>query len=44
MNTSHIVQLSLLGILNQLQQLDGDNAKTQQQLDYAACMWYQSTC
>ena len=21
-----------------------DNATTQQQLDYAMCMWYQSTC
>jgi len=21
-----------------------DNARTQQQLDYAVCMWYQSTC
>jgi len=44
-NNSHKFHLSLLSIYNQQQQLNNDdNAKTQRQLDYAICMWYQSTC
>jgi len=43
-NNSHRFHLSLLSIYNQQQQLNNnDNATTQQQLDYAICMWYQST-
>jgi len=45
--TSHIVQLFLFGIKTTTttqQPDDDDNAMTQQQLDYAVCMWYQSTC
>jgi len=44
-NNSHRFHLSLLSIYNQQHQLNNDdNATTQQQLDYAICMWYQSTC
>jgi len=44
-NNSHRFHLSLLSIYHQQQQLNNDdNATTQQQqLDYAICMWYQST-
>jgi len=43
-NNSHRFHLSLLSIYNQQQLNNDDNATTQQQLDYAICMWYQSTC